>query len=636
MVGPEQIFMSVWDFLFLSKDKTMDKATLKEEKLDITRHSLAHLMAAAVQEKFPDAKFGVGPVVENGFYYDFLLSRPLTPEDVKEVEKTMKKMIGRKLIFERQEMSLNEAEKLFSKRGQNFKTELLSDLKKFGTTRSKDIKEVDESMAVDLDLGGKTDKVSVYTTGNFTDLCRGPHVTDTSKLSADSFKLDKISGAYWRGNQNNPQMQRLYGLAFSTKEELENFLHLRKEAEKRDHRKLGKQLDLFTFSEHVGSGLPLYTPKGALVRRLLIEYVEGLQAKAGYTQVWTPQIAKGELFKVSGHYEKYKDNMFRVKSNYSEEEFFLKPMNCPQHTQIYQSRPRSYRELPLRYSDFAMLYRDEKPGELSGLARVRSFSQDDCHVFCREDQVDQEIDVMLKMTKEVMKAFGFKYRYRLSTRDPKHPEKYVGDPKTWDKVEKWAEKIMKRNKIDYFDGPGEAAFYAPKMDLMATDALGREWQLSTVQIDYFMPQRFGIVYTDEKGKDKNPIMIHRAIIGSPERFIMVLIEHFGGAFPVWLSPVQAAILPISEKFNKYAEKVACALKQISVRTEIDDRNDSIGKKIREAEMQKTPFMLVVGEKEAGNGEVSVRARGQKDLGVMKLEKFQKIIEDKIHLKTLDK
>ena len=311
-------------------------------------------------------------------------------------------------------------------------------------------------------------------------------------------------------------------------------------------------MDFFIFSEFVGSGLPLFTPKGALIRRLLTDYVEGLQVKVGYTQVWTPQMVKAELFKISGHYDKYKDGMFRVVSNYSEEEYYLKPMNCPQHTQIYASQMRSYRDLPLRYADFAMLYRDEKPGELNGLARVRSFSQDDCHIFCREDQVDEEIDKALAMTKEILTAFGLTYRYRLSTRDPEHPEKYIGDPEKWDKAEKWAEKIIQRNGIEYFDGPGEAAFYAPKMDLMATDALGREWQLSTVQIDYVQPERFGLKYIDKDGKEKTPIMIHRAIIGSPERLMMILLEHFAGALPVWLSPVQAKILPITDKQNKYS------------------------------------------------------------------------------------
>jgi len=378
----------------------------------------------------------------------------------------------------------------------------------------------------------------------------------------------------------------------------------------------------------VGSGFPLYTPKGALVRRLLNEYVEELQTAEGYQQVWTPQVAKAELFKISGHYDKYKDDMFRVKSNYSEEEFFLKPMNCPQHTQIYASQMRSYRDLPIRMTDFAMLYRDEKPGELSGLGRVRSFSQDDCHIFCREDQVDAEIDIALQMTKKIMETFGLKYRYQLATRDLDHPEKYLGDPATWDKVEKWAVKIMERNNIPYFDGPGEAAFYAPKMDLKATDALGREWQLSTVQIDFVQPERFGLKYMDQDGTEKTPVMLHRAILGSAERFMMVILEHFAGALPLWLSPVQVAVLPVSDKTMEYSKKVAEEMKKAGIRVELNTEADSLGKKIRNAEAEKIPYMLIIGEKETESGQVSVRQRGQKDLGSMNLSDFvQKVIKE---------
>lgn len=400
----------------------------------------------------------------------------------------------------------------------------------------------------------------------------------------------------------------------------------------RDHRRLGKELDLFTFSDLVGSGFPLYTPRGALIRRLITQHVEEIQAKEGYEQVWTPQVAKGKLFKISGHYEKYKDDMFRVVSNYTDEEFFLKPMNCPQHTQIYASRPRSYRDLPLRFTDFAMLYRDEKPGELSGLARVRSFSQDDCHVFCREDQVDEEIDRALQMTKKIMATYGFKYRYRLSTRDKDHPEKYLGDPAVWDKVEAWAEKIMERNKIPYYPGPGEAAFYAPKMDLMATDVLGREWQLSTVQIDFVSPERFDLTYVDQNGEEKHPVMIHRAIVGSPERFMMVLLEHFAGALPVWLSPVQAAVLPVSDKQMAYAEKMAKELKENGIRVEVGKEGESLGKKISEAERQKIPYMLVVGGREEEKGTVTVRRRGsekQEEVGLVQLvEEFMGKIKER--------
>jgi len=456
------------------------------------------------------------------------------------------------------------------------------------------------------------------------DLCRGGHVKKSSDIGA--VKLLSIAGAYWRGDEKNPMLTRIYGTSFPTQQELDEYLKMREEAKKRDHRKLGRDLDLFTFSDLVGSGLPLYTVKGALLRRLVNEHVENIQRKNGYYQVWTPQINKAELFKVSGHYEKYKENMFKVLSNYSDEEFFLKPMNCPQHTQIYASKPRSYRDLPLRFTDFAMLYRDEKPGELLGLARVRAFSQDDSHIFCREDQIEEEIDKALSMTKEVMKPYGFSYKYRLSTRDKEHPEKYLGDPKIWDKLEKRAEEILQKHKIDYFDAPGEATFYAPKMDLLATDSLGREWQLSTIQIDYVMPQRFNLTYTDKDGKEKSPIMIHRAIIGSTERFLMILIENFGGAFPVWLSPVQIVVIPISEKFNGYAKKIVEELENAELRVELNDRDKTMQAKIRDAQLEKTPYMIVVGGKEQKTRTVSVRLRSGKDLGIKKLSEVKRRIE----------
>jgi threonyl-tRNA synthetase len=444
-----------------------------------------------------------------------------------------------------------------------------------------------------------------------------------------------LAGAYWRGDEKNKMLTRIYGTAFSSQKELDSYLSQLEEAKIRDHRKLGKALDLFTFSDLVGAGLPLYTPKGALIRRLLNEYVEEVQAKAGYSQVWTNQFAKARLYKISGHYDKYKDAMFKVISNYSDEEFYLKPMNCPQHTQIYASRPRSYKDLPIRYTDFAMLYRDEKPGELNGLARVRSFSQDDCHIFCEESQVDKEIDTALSMIKQIMETFNLKYRYRLSTRDPKHPEKYLGDPKTWDKVERWAVEIMKRNKIDYFDSPGDAVFYAPKMDLMATDALGREWQLSTVQIDYVLPERFKLEYTDKNGGKKHPIMIHRAIIGSPERFIMILLEHFAGNLPTWLTPVQVKILPITDKQIEYAEKVTDNLKNENIRAELDDRNETLQSKIRDAQLTKTSYMIIIGQKEEKEGKVAVRTRGGKDLGAQDLNKFIKQIRQEIDKKQIN-
>ena len=584
---------------------------MEQSKLEIMRHSAAHVLAAAVLELFPNAKFGVGPVVENGFYYDFDLGKNLTAGDLPKIESKMRDIVKRNIPFERQELSRDEAIEIFETLKQPYKVELLRE----GTVGEEGKME---------SLG---ERVTIYKTGKFTDLCRGPHVSTTRGLGV--LKLTTVAGAYWRGDENKPMLQRVYGVAFETQKELDEYLKMREEAEKRDHRKLGKELDLFTFSKHVGSGLPLFTPKGALIRRLLNEYVESLQARAGYTQVWTPQMVKGELFKISGHYDKYKDDMFRVVSNYSKEEFFLKPMNCPQHTQIYASQPRSYRDLPLRYSDFAMLYRDEKPGELSGLARVRSFSQDDCHIFCREDQVDEEIDIALAMTKKIMATFGLKYRYRLSTRDPKHKEKYIGDPKIWDKAEQWAEKIMKRNGIEYFDGPGEAAFYAPKMDLIATDALGRDWQLSTVQIDYVMPERFDLSYNDADGQKKRPIMIHRAIIGSPERFMMILLEHLAGAFPTWLAPVQVAVIPVGKRHVKAAHKLGKMFREEGIRVGVEDANETVGYKIRKAEKQKSPYMLVIGDKEMGGKKLNVRVRGKQKTVAMTVKKFIEKVKTEI-------
>ena len=575
--------------------------------LDNLRHSTSHLLAAAVARLWPKAKPTLGPPIEDGFYYDFA-DLKISEEDLTKIETKMRELVKNWDSFEKIEVTPDQAKKEF--KDNPYKLELIDEFAKEGQ------------------------KITLYESGKFLDLCRGGHVAKP-KDEIKHFKLLSVAGAYWRGSEKNPMLTRIYGTVFPSQGELDNYLFSREEARKRDHRKLGKELDLFTFSDLVGAGLPLYTPKGALLRRLVNEHVESIQSKQGYSQVWTPQIAKAELFKTSGHYDKYKDSMFRVISNYSEEEFYLKPMNCPQHTQIYASRSRSYRDLPLRFTDFAMLYRDEKPGELSGLARVRAFSQDDCHIFCMESQVDEEVDRALSMTKEIMKVYGFKYRYRLSTRDREHPEKYIGDPKIWDKVEKWAEKIMVRNKIDHFDGPGEATFYAPKMDLIAQDGLGRQWQLSTVQIDFFLPERFKLAYIDKDGREKRPVMIHRAIIGSPERFLMILIEHFGGAFPVWLSPVQVKVLPITERNLTYAKKVSERLEKEGIRVEVDERNETLQAKIRDAQLTKVPYMLIVGDKEESGGTVSKRDRGGKDYGPQKLEKFILELKKEIDEKVLD-
>lgn len=590
----------------------IDSQKHSEDQLFKIRHSAEHVLTQAMQNLYGIDKFymAMGPATDDGFYFDFepLDGFKISEEDFPKIEAEMKKIINQKLPITRKELSLEEAKKIFA--SNPYKMEWLDSIENRGEI------------------------ISVYYTGNnFVDLCAGPHIGNTGDIKA--FKLLSIAGAYWHGDEKNKMLTRIYGTAFESKEKLEEFVRILDEAQKRDHRKLGKELGLFTFSELIGSGLPLYTPKGAFIRLAVNNYVESVQTKQGYTQVWTPQIAKAKLFQTSGHYDKYKDSMFRVVSNYSDEEFFLKPMNCPQHTQIYAAEAHSYRDLPLRFADFAMLYRDEKPGELNGLARVRAFSQDDCHIFCTEEQVDQEIDTALKMTKEIMDTFGLKYKYRLSTRDPEHPEKYLGDPATWDRVEKWAVDIMKRNNIEYFDGPGEAAFYAPKMDLIATDALGREWQLSTVQIDFVMPERFGLEYTAADGTKKRPVMLHRAIVGSPERFMMIMLEHFAGAFPLWLSPIQTKIIPITDAQHEYAHKILDKLKEQGIRVEIDDRSEKMQSKIRDAQMQKIPYMLIIGGREVENNQVSIRQRDNQDLGAMDFDKFLKTIKDQIKNKSLN-
>jgi len=549
-----------------------------KQNLDQLRHSTAHLLAAAITQLYPDALPTLGPSIESGFYYDFD-NLKVTDADFPKIEKLMHKLALTWDKFEKFSVSQTEAEQEFA--NNPYKLELIKE--------------------------HAGDDLTIYQSGKFRDLCRGGH-TDHPSKELKFFKLLSVAGAYWRGDEKNKMLTRIYGTAFFSQEELDAYVTQLSEAKKRDHRKLGRELDLFTFSDLVGSGMPLYTPRGSIVRRTLNNYIEDMQSQQAYTQVWTPQIAKAELFKTSGHYDKYKADMFTVHSHYSSEEFFLKPMNCPQHAEIYKSQARSYRDLPIRYTDFAMLYRDEKPGELNGLARVRSFSQDDCHVYCREDQVDAEVDIMLAMTKQIMATFGFKYRYRLSTRDPEHLEKYLGDPKQWDKVEAWAVKIMERNNIEYYDGPGEAAFYAPKMDLMATDALGREWQLSTVQIDYVQPVRFDLTYTAANGSQQRPVTLHRAIAGSTERLLMILIEHYAGAFPLWLSPIQVALLPISEHELDYAKSIALALKKEGIRIELDESASTLGKKMVKAREQKVPYMAILGKQEVANKTITLKRR----------------------------
>jgi len=575
------------------------------ENIKKIRHSLSHIMAQAVLEFYPKTKLGMGPAIENGFYYDFQFSAPLQESDLEKIEKRMKEIILQNEKLEKEEISKIKAKKLFAK--QPYKLELISE------------------------LPGKT--VTIYTNGNFTDLCKGPHIKNTKEINPNCFQITKIAGAYWRGDEKNKMLTRIYGLAFETPEKLMSYLKMMEEAEKRDHRILGEKLDLFVFSDLVGSGLPLYTFKGTAVLKEIKKYSNQLQGEIGYQEVQTPNMNRSELFKVSGHYDKYKDDMFIVHSHYSKEDYFLKPMNCPQHTQIFASKPRSYKDLPIRIADFAQLYRDEKTGELSGLTRLRGFSQDDGHSFCTEEQIKDEFKAILSAIEKAMKTYGMNYKIRLSFWDPKKPEKYLGEPKTWKKSQQLLEEILIENKIDYEKAFGEAAIYGPKMDLISKDSLGREWQISTIQLDFIMPQRFDLKYIDSDGKEKTPVMIHRAIVGSPERFFGILIEHYAGAFPVWLSPVQVAIIPISEKHLDYAKEIEKEIQKNNIRVELKNENETLGKKIRGAEMQKIPYLLVLGDKEIEAQSVAVRERGKGDLGAIKIdafvEKVAKEIKDKI-------
>jgi threonyl-tRNA synthetase len=574
----------------------------KQSNIETIRHSLSHIMAYAVQELYPGTEFGIGPAIENGFYYDFKLPQAISPEDLPKIEKKMQELMKKGVDFERKEVSKKEAQKLFE--NQPYKSELISELPESG--------------------------IIVYRSGDFVDLCAGPHVASAKELPIEGFKLDKTAGAYWRGSEKNAMLTRIYGLAFESKKELDEYLRIQEEAEKRDHRILGEKLDLFVFSELVGPGLPLYTFKGTAILREIKNYSNELQKEIGYQEVQTPNMNRAELFKVSGHYDKYKDDMFKVVSHYTEEDYYLKPMNCPQHTQIYASRPRSYKELPIRIADFANLYRDEKTGEISGLTRLRGFTQDDGHCFCMESQIKDEFKSVLSAIEKAMKTYGMNYKIRLSLWDANKPEKYLGDAKTWEKAQKTLEEILIENKIEHFKAVGEAAIYGPKMDLISKDSLGREWQISTIQLDFIMPERFGLKYIDSDGKEKTPVMIHRAIVGSPERFFGILIEHYAGAFPLWLAPVQIRIVPISDKHVEYAEKVKKKL--IDFRVEVDAESETMGKKIRNGELQKIPYLLVVGDKEIAANAVAIRERGKKEITTVELNKFIERVKEEVKSK----
>jgi threonyl-tRNA synthetase len=589
-------------------EQTGEKMADQVDSLASMRHSLAHIMANAVQRIWLEAKFGVGPVVENGFYYDIDLGETkLSNENFKHIELEMRSIIEADEPFERIEMSIDEAIEWAKQNEQPYKLELLNDLKRAGTTVAK---ELDSSeLGTEAKSGSKVDKVSFYRNGDFTDLCRGPHVESTGKVGA--FKLMRVSGAYWRGNEKNAQMQRVYGIAFANEKDVRKHLELLEEAKRRDHRKLGQELDLFIFSDLVGSGLPLFTPRGTVLREALSDFSNELRQRYGFEKVWVPHMTKKDLYEASGHWQKFGDELFLVKSQETSDELVLKPMNCPHHTRIYASQPRSYRQLPVRYLETATVYRDEKTGELGGLSRVRAITQDDSHVFCREDQIETEINNLLVSAKELYKVLGMQLRVRLSYRD--ESDAYLGDLKLWQSAQKQLKNAVVAHSLEYFEQEGEAAFYGPKIDFMATDALGREHQVATVQIDFVQPERFGLNYIAEDGAEKQPVMIHCALLGSIERFLSVYIEHTAGKFPVWLAPEQVRIVTVNQesKTLALAQKIAEVAKKLSVRLMLDNSNESVGKKIRDAELLKVPYTIVIGEKEIAGGNLMPRVR--KDL-----------------------
>lgn len=581
----------------------------KNEKLDTKRHSLAHIMAASIRDMFPDAKFGVGPVVEDGFYYDVHLSRPLTPEDLEAIEKRMRDKIRQGLTFERSELSMDAAVQVFGELAQDFKVELLNDLKTRGTTAVADLD--DQNL-----VGASVNEVSVYKTGGFTDLCRGPHVLSTSEILPDSFKLTRVSGAYWRGNQAREQMQRVYGVAFDTKSDLDAYFVRLEEAKKRDHRKLGQDLDLFSVNpDSIGGGLILWHPKGGLIRHLAEDYCKRRHLNEGYDFVYTPHIGRATLWQTSGHLGFYAENMY-APIKIDDQEYYLKPMNCPFHVNIYKSSRRSYRDLPMRFAEWGTVYRFERSGVLHGLTRVRGFTQDDAHLFCRADQMPSEIDRVLEFSLSILRAFGFDtFQLLLSTR----PAKRVGREEDWDAAESALRASLERSGIAYQVNEGDGAFYGPKIDIIVADAIGRPWQLSTIQFDFNLPERFDLTYVGEDGADHRPFMIHRALLGSMERFFGVLLEHHGGALPMWLSPVQARLIPIADRHVPYCEQVQEKLKAAGLRADIDASSDRMNAKIRNAQLQKIPYMLVVGDREAEANAVAVRLRSGEDLKAKPVE-----------------
>ena len=589
----------------LPENTTLQLLTWNDEDGKSTMwHSSAHLMAEALEFFYPGIKLAIGPPVANGFYYDVdFMEHSISEKDLEKIEQKMKELAKEKNPYVRKEVSKADAISYFTDRQDPYKLELIDGL--------------------------EDGNITFYTQGNFTDLCRGPHIPDTGFIKA--VKLTAIAGAYWRGDENNKQLTRIYGVTFPKQSELEDHLQKLEEAKRRDHRKLGKELELFTFSQKVGQGLPLWLPKGAALRERLENFLKKAQRKAGYDQVITPHIGNKELYVTSGHYAKYGEDSFQpIRTPDPNEEFYLKPMNCPHHCEIFKSKPRSYKDLPARFAEFGTVYRYEQSGELHGLTRVRGFTQDDAHIFCSQDQVKDEFKNVIDIVLYVLKTLNFQnFKAQISLRDPENLEKYIGSDENWEKAEQAIIEAAAEKNLNTVVAYGEAAFYGPKLDFMVQDALGREWQLGTIQVDYNLPERFELEYTGADNQKHRPVMIHRAPFGSMERFVAVLLEHCAGDFPLWLSTEQFAILPISEKYNDYAENLSQLLNNYDIRGFVDDRNEKIGKKIREAELKKIPFMLIVGEKEAENKEVSVRQRGQGDKGSMSIESFAEIVRKAI-------
>ena len=604
---------------------------MSTDELHKMRHSLAHIMAQAVQHLWPQAKFGVGPAIDDGFYYDIDLGgATISEDDFPKIEKEMKKIIAADYPFERRDVPIEDAIAWAESNHQVFKLELLNDLKRSGTTVAKEL--VGEDLGSVTDRDSKLKTVSLYSQGDYTDLCRGGHADSTGKVGA--FKLMRVAGAYWRGDEKRQQMQRLYGVAFATHKELDDYLKKLELAKQRDHRKLGKELDLYTTSPLVGVGLPLFTPRGTILRDVVAQYSNQLRQKFGFEKVWTPHITKKDLYETSGHWAKFGEELFLVKSQETSDEMALKPMNCPHHTQIFASRPRSYRDMPVRYLETTTDYRDEKTGELGGLNRVRSLTQDDSHVFCRPDQIENEINNLLSAARELYGTIDMKLRVRLSYRD--NSDAYLGERSLWNSAQNQLKSAVEKVGLDYFEQEGEAAFYGPKIDFMATDAIGREHQVATVQLDFVQPQRFGLEYTESDGKFTTPVMIHCALLGSIERFLSVFIEHTGGWFPFWAAPEQVRILTINDTVLDYVAEITTILSEVTlmkpikyndVRFTTDIRNESIGKKIREATVVKIPTQIIVGPKDKTARVVSIRTRaGEEQISIDQLANYIKGVQ----------